>query len=68
MMPKYTLKQARNLADMTLAQVGEAVGKAPQTVSLWENGSSSISAADFVELCKMYNVSTDQIILPKKSS
>lgn len=67
-MPTYTLKQARNLAGMTLAQVGQAIDKAPQTVSYWENGTTAISATDFVELCKMYNVSTDQIILPEKSS
>ncbi len=63
-MPHYTLKQARNLAGLTLAEVGDKVGKTPQTVSAWENGLSSISAYDFLFLCRLYGMKSDQIILP----
>jgi len=61
-----TLKQARLINELTLANVAEKVGKTPQTVSAWENGIQSISAEDYLKLCSLYKMQS--LILPKKSS
>jgi len=63
-----TLRAARVNAGLTQSEVGDILGRQAATVSAWETGANRISADDFVALCRLYQVSSDDIILPKISS
>ena len=51
------LKQMRKESDLTLQEVSDELGCAPQTVLRYENGTRGISFAKLEELTKVYKVS-----------
>lgn len=65
-MLKITLQAARVNAGMTQRQVAKELGVVNKTISNWESGKSIIKAFQLMSLCQLYNVSVDNIILPKK--
>ena len=67
-MVQISLKAARVNANMTQEQVAKHLHKGKQTITNWENGHTSIDAANFTALCKMYGMDEDNIFLPNKSN
>ena len=63
-MLKITLTAARVNAGYSLDEVAKKIKKNKGTIINWEKGRTSISIQDFDELCKLYNISKDNIILP----
>lgn len=61
---QLTLKQARNLKELSREKVGEEISVDSKTIINWENGKSYPNAKKFMLLCKLYGVSPDDIILP----
>ena len=64
----WTIKAARVNAGLTQKDVAKALGVSETTVIKWEKGTSIPLADKFVEMCKLYNVSMDDVFLPTKSS
>jgi len=64
----WTIKAARVNAGLTQKDVAKALGVSETTVIKWEKGTSVPLADKFVEMCKLYNVSMDDVFLPTKSS
>lgn len=61
---KISLKAARVNANLTLSEVAKALKKDRSTIIAWEKGRADIKIKDFNNLCKLYNISGDFIILP----
>lgn len=64
----WTIKAARVNAGLTQKDVAKALGVSETTVIKWEKGTSVPLADKFVEMCKLYNVSMDDVFLSTKSS
>lgn len=64
----WSIKAARVNAGYTQKGAAEALGVSEKTVCNWEKGSAVPMADKFVEMCRLYGVSMDDIILPSKSS
>lgn len=64
----WSIKAARVNAGYTQKTAAEALGVSEKTVCNWENGFAIPMADKFVEMCRLYGVSVDDIILPSKSS
>lgn len=64
-MVKITLTSARKNAGLTIEEVAEKMHKNKGTISNWEKGRTSMKINDFVELCNLYKISHDYIILPE---
>lgn len=63
---KISLRAARVNANLTQSDVAKKLKKNKQTIVNWENGKTTIDAANFAALCKLYNVGEDYIFLPSK--
>lgn len=63
-MVKITLASARENAGLSIEKVAEIMHKSKNTITNWENGKTSLKVHDFVELCNLYKISNDYIILP----
>ena len=63
---KISLKAARVNANMTQSEVAKKLQKNKQTIVNWETGKTSIDAANFAALCKLYNIGQNYIFLPEK--
>lgn len=50
------LKEARNLAQVSAVDAGNAVGRSDKTIYAWENNKSEPSAEQLITLCKLYGV------------
>ena len=62
------LRAAREDADITQREAGEAVGTTQQQINKYENGLQDMSITRLMQFCKLYNVSADYILgLPKDS-
>ena len=64
----WSIKAARVNAGYTQKGAAEALGVSEKTVCNWEKGIAVPMADKFVEMCRLYGVSMDDIILPSKSS
>lgn len=62
---KINLKAARVNAGLTQEEVAKLVHKNKQTIVNWENGKTAIDVANFKQLCKLYQVPPNNIILPR---
>lgn len=51
-----TLKRLREQSDLTIYQVGKALGKSGKTISAWENNHGQPDAEILMKLCDLYNV------------
>lgn len=60
-----SLRAARVNAGMTQKKVGEIQGLDFKTIGAWENGLTAIPAIKFFELCKLYNVNSDIVEVPR---
>lgn len=65
---KITLTAARVNAGFTLDEVAERINKSKGTIIAWEKGKTSIDVHNFKELCDLYNVPMEFIILPSNST
>lgn len=65
---KINLKAARVNANMTQEQAARKIDVHRQSIMDWENGKTKIGTVQLMALCSIYNVSIDDIILPKKST
>lgn len=62
----WSIKAARVNAGYTQKQAAQALGVSETTVIKWEKGTSIPLADKFVEMCRLYNVPMDEILLPTK--
>lgn len=63
---RHTLKQWRQLAGLTQAQLAEAVGKERTTVYRWEKGDTHPKANDIMKLEQVLNIKwSDDVLMPK---
>lgn len=67
-MSKITLKAARVNAGLTQGEVAEMLDVAKSTIRNWEKGTTLPKLPQFVELCRIYNVSFDNIFFDKTIS
>jgi transcriptional regulator with XRE-family HTH domain len=62
---QISLAAARVNAKLTQEEVAKRLGVSKYTVGSWERGGTEPSVGRMMELCKIYNVPLDCIILPK---
>ena len=60
-MDKLSLRAARLISGLTLAQVAEAVNRTPGTVSQWETGKVAPKITDAMILAELYNIPITKI-------
>ena len=65
---KITLKAARVNKGYTQNQAAHKMDVDPLTVGKWKSGRSALTVPQFYRLCSLYEIATDDIILPEKSS
>jgi len=63
-MIKITLTSARENAGLSIEEVAEILHKSKGTISNWEKGRTSMKIDDFIELCNLYKISNDYVMLP----
>ena len=63
-MLKITLTAARVNAGYTIDEVARKMQKNKVTIINWEKGRTSMKVPEFEELCNLYKISKDYIILP----
>lgn len=63
-MLKITLTAARVNAGFSLDDVARELKKNKGTIINWEKGRTSMKISEYDELCRLYNISKDNIILP----
>ena len=65
---KVSLAAARVNAKKTQAEVADIMGISKTTIVAWENNKTQPGVKEFIELCKIYNCSMDDICFPVKST
>lgn len=58
---RLTLKQARQLAGMTIKEAAVDLKVTPTTISCWETGKAEPRARTFMKACNLYNVNAYDI-------
>ena len=58
--------QARKQAGLTQEQLGERLGVSRQAVSKWESGQANPDVTYITEMCKLFQVSADWLLLGKE--
>jgi toxin-antitoxin system, antitoxin component, xre family len=61
---KISLKAARVNANLSQEDVAKKMKKSKVTINNWENGKTEIDYGNLTELCRLYSVTMDDIILP----
>ena len=61
---KISLKAARVNANLSQENVAKKMKKSKVTINNWENGKIEIDYGNLTELCRLYSVTMDDIILP----
>ena len=61
---KISLKAARVNANLSQENVAKKMKKSKVTINHWENGKTEIDYGNLTELCRLYSVTMDDIILP----
>lgn len=61
---KISLKAARVNANLSQENVAKKMKKSKVTINNWENGKTEIDYGNLTELCRLYSVTMDDIILP----
>lgn len=61
---KISLKAARVNANLSQENVAKKMNKSKVTINNWENGKTEIDYGNLTELCRLYSVTMDDIILP----
>ena len=60
--------QARKQAGLTQEQLGEKLGVSRQAVSKWESGQANPDVAYITEMCKLFEVTSDWLLLGKEDA
>lgn len=60
---QISLKAARVNAGFTQKEIAAKLHKSKDTIVNWEKGKTKIDGANFEALCRMYNISKDNIFL-----
>ena len=63
-----TLRAARVNANLTQKELADRLGVDRTTIVAWENGNTKIKTAYLIAFCEVCGVSTDDIVLPTKST
>lgn len=61
---KISLKAARVNANLSQEEVARKMKKSKGTINNWENGKTEIDYGNLNELCRLYSVTMDDILLP----
>lgn len=61
---QITLTAARVNAGFSLVEVAKKMQKSKSTIINWEKGRTSMKIAEFEDLCDLYKIAKDYIILP----
>ena len=61
---KISLKAARVNANLSQEEVAKKMKKSKATINNWENGKTEIDYGNLNELCRLYSVTMDDILLP----
>nr|DAL31467.1 MAG TPA_asm: helix-turn-helix domain protein [Caudoviricetes sp.] len=61
---QITLTAARVNAGFSLDEVAKKMQKTKGTIINWEKGRTSMKITEFEELCNLYRIAKDYIILP----
>nr|UWG00407.1 MAG: helix-turn-helix domain protein [Bacteriophage sp.] len=61
---KISLKAARVNANLSQEEVARKMKKSKVTINNWENGKTEIDYGNLNELCRLYSVTMDDILLP----
>jgi transcriptional regulator with XRE-family HTH domain len=61
---KISLKAARVNANLSQEEVARKMKKSKMTINNWENGKTEIDYGNLNELCRLYSVTMDDILLP----
>ena len=61
---KISLKAARVNANLSQEDVAKKMKKSKVTINNWENCKTEIDYGNLTELCRLYSVTMDDIILP----
>lgn len=61
---QITLTAARVNAGFSLEDVAKKIQKSKSTIINWEKGRTSMKISEFEELCNLYRIAKDYIILP----
>lgn len=64
---KVSLRAARINANMTQPDIAKRFGVSVKTVCNWETGKTCPSGIVLIQLCDIYGIPVDNILLPKKS-
>lgn len=67
-MPQITLRAARVNAELTLTEAAKALNISDKTLGSWERGETEPKVTQYYDLCKLYGVPVDGVIMPKISS
>lgn len=65
---QISLKAARVNAGLTQVEAAKKLGKSPNTIILWENGTIVPDRANLYLLAGIYGISVDNIFLPRVST
>lgn len=61
---KISLKAARVNANLSQEEVARKMKKSKVTINNWESGKTEIDYGNLNELCRLYSVTMDDILLP----
>jgi len=61
---KISLKAARVNANLSQEEVARKMKKSKVTINNWENGKTEIDYGNLNELCRLYSITMDDILLP----
>lgn len=64
---KERIALARKQAGLSQEQLGEKLGVSRQAVSKWESGQSNPDVAYLAEMCRLFGVSSDCLLLGKET-
>lgn len=67
-MLKIKLSAARINAGYTQKEVAKELHRSPNTIASWESGTTAPRIDELEDLCKLYNISKENIILPYSST
>ena len=62
------IRKYRKLNNMSQDELAEKLNVTRQSVSLWENGQTQPSLENIVALAKLFEVSTDELLVPDNPS
>lgn len=61
---KISLAAARVNAGYSQDDVAKYMHKSKSTIGSWENGKTSMKISEFEQLCNLYKIERDNILLP----